>query len=90
MCDGQWRDIATAPKGSWPDGPQDTRDPTYVPPPPLWLTLIGGARCVGYFDAYYAEGGNGYDGGSPWVEEFSGERVTPTHWMLLPAPPEAA
>jgi hypothetical protein len=83
----QWRPIETAPKGSWPDGPDDTRDPAYVAPPHLWLTLPDGQRCVGSFDAYYAEGGNGYDGDSPWVEEFSSERVRPTHWMPLPSPP---
>lgn len=83
----EWQPIETAPKGSWPDGPQDTRDPAYVKPPHVWLLLQDGQRCVGYFDAYYAEGGNGYDGDPPWVEEFSGERVRPTHWTELPDPP---
>jgi hypothetical protein len=84
-----WQPIETAPKGSWPDGPNDTRHPDYVKPPRLWLCLKDGESCVGYFDAYYAEGGNGYDGGSPWVEKFSGERVTPTYWMPLHAGPQA-
>jgi hypothetical protein len=84
-----WQPIATAPVGSWPNGPNDTRDPAYVEPPKLWLALEDGLQCVGYFDAYYAEGGNGYDGQPPWVEQFSGERIRPTYWMSrLPSPPE--
>jgi hypothetical protein len=84
-----WQPIDTAPKGSGWDGPQDVRHPDYIAPPHVWLTLVDGQRCVGYWDWYYAEGGNGYDGGSAWVEEFSGERVTPTHWMALPEHLEA-
>jgi hypothetical protein len=78
-----WQPIETAPTGSWPNGPNDTRDPAYIEPPHLWLMLDDGEQCVGYFDAYYAEGGNGYDGNPPWVERFSSERVRPTHWMPL-------
>lgn len=85
----QWQDISTAPKGSWEDGPTSMKDPAYVDPPHIWLELTDGHRCVGYADAYYAERGNGYDGGSFWVEEFSGERVTPVRWMPLPASVEA-
>lgn len=82
-----WQDISTAPKGTWLDGPNDTRHPDYMEPPRLWLILQTGQRCVGYADAYYAEGGSGFDGGSYWVEEFSGERVYPTHWMSQDWPP---
>lgn len=86
-----WQPISSAPKGSWLEGPNHTTDPNYVEPPRLWLLLDDGEPCVGYADAYYAEGGQGYDGGSYWVEKFSGERVNPTHWMLpLPASPERA
>ncbi len=84
-----WQPIATAGKGSWLTGPNDTRHPDYVEPPRLWLLLEDGESCVGYADAYYAEGGSGYDGGSYWVEKFSSERVNPTHWMPLPAPPKS-
>jgi len=84
----EWQPIETAPKGSWLTGPNDTRHPDYVKPPRLLLLLDDGEVCVGYADAYYtAERGSGYDGGSFWVEKFSGERVTPTHWMPLPEPP---
>lgn len=82
-----WQPIETASTGSWPSGPEDTRDPAYVAPPRVWLLLEDERRCVGYFDAYYAEGGRGYDGDPPWVEEFSGERVRPMRWMPLPAAP---
>lgn len=82
-----WQPIETAPKGSWLAGPNDMRHPDYVQPPHLWLLLLDKQRCVGSADAYYAEGGNGYDGDSYWVEEFSGERVRPTHWMALPPAP---
>lgn len=80
-----WQSIVTAPKGSWPDGPKDTTDPAYVEPPKLWLDLGDGLYCVGYFDAYYAEGGNGFDGAPPWVEQFSGERIRPHRWMTFDA-----
>jgi len=83
----QWRDITEAPKGTWLNGPNDTRHPDYVEPPKLWLLLKDGQRCVGYADAYYAEGGGGFDGGPYWVEQFSGERVTPVKWAAIPAPP---
>lgn len=82
-----WQPIATAPKGSGEKGPQDTRHPDYVKPPLVWLLLDDDEPCVGYWDWYYAECGRGYDSGSAWVEKFSGERVRPTHWMPLPAPP---
>lgn len=85
-----WQPIETAPKGSWLSGPNDTRHQDYVEPPRLWLLLDDGEACVGYADAYYAEGGGSYDGGSFWVEKFSGERVTPTHWLPLPDPPSLA
>lgn len=85
-----WQPIETAPKGSWLDGPNRIDDPAYVEPPRIWLFLTDGQRCVGYADAYYAEGGSAFDGGSYWVEEFSSERVTPTHWMPLPDPPVVA
>jgi hypothetical protein len=83
-----WQPIETAPKGSWLSGPNDVRDPDYVEPPTLWLFLSDGTQCAAFADAYYAEGGNGYDGRGFWVEPISGERVEPTHWMPLPAAPE--
>ena len=80
-----WQPILTAPTGSGPHGPDDTRHPDYVTPPAVLLTLSDGHCCVGYWDWYYAEGGTGDDGcSSAWVEQVSGERVTPTYWMLLP------
>ena len=84
----EWQPIENAPKGSWPDGPDDVTDSAYVAPPRLLLTLKDGLRCVGYFDAYYADGGEGHDGQPPWVDELSGERISPTHWMPLPEPPK--
>ena len=48
---------------------------------------------VAHWDAYYAPGGNGYDGTADgWTEAHSGEGCHlhyghPTHWMPLPAPP---
>lgn len=87
-----WQPIDTAPKGSGADGPQDVRHPDYVEPPKLWLFLTDGEQCLGYWDWYYAEGGSGYDGGTAWVENLSGERVYPTHWTVvsLPSPPRSA
>ena len=79
-----WQPIETAPKGTWLSGPNDTRHADYVKPPRLWLLLDDGEPCVGYADAYYAQGGSGFDGGSFWVEKFSGERVRPVKWMPLP------
>jgi len=49
---------------------------------------------VAYWDAYYAEGGNGHDGvGNGWTDAHSGEQCHlhyghPTHWQPLPVPPE--
>lgn len=49
---------------------------------------------VAYWDAYYAPGGNGYDGQSKgWVDAHSGEGCHlhyghPTHWQPLPEPPK--
>lgn len=83
-----WQPIETATKGSWLEGPNNTRHPDYIKPPKLLLWTEDGPAC-GYADAYYAEGGSGYDGGSFWVETHSGERIRPTHWMPLPAPPRA-
>lgn len=47
---------------------------------------------VAYWDAYYAEGGYGYHGGSGWTDAHSGAGChlhygEPTHWQPLPDPP---
>ena len=86
----EWHPIETAEKGG---GAELVTDPAYVKPPTLLLAFDDGSVGVGYWDWYYAEGGNGYDG-TPWrawVEPVSGERyfTKPTHWMPVPPPPES-
>ena len=79
-----WQPIETAPKGG---GAKRTDDPAWVEPP--WLLVYGHDEddmAAASWDWYYAEGGNGHDGGSAWVL-VGGERVNPPHWMRLPAPP---
>lgn len=81
-----WKTIDTAPKGG---GADDVRDPKYVNPPRILLRFKEGDHSVGYWDWYYAEGGDGYAGGTAWIEPVSGERLEshygpPTHWMPLP------
>lgn len=77
-------------------------DPAWVEPPKILLLFKDGAISVGYWDWYYAEGGNGFDGRHlAWIEPVSGEQLTrhysaPIAWMPLsdllipeaPAPPD--
>ncbi len=84
-----WQPIATAPKGG---GAKFVTDPRWVEPPEILLRFKDGTHSVGRWDWYYAEGGNGYEGGLAWVEPHSGELLSrlgphPTHWMPLPEPP---
>ena len=86
----KWQKIETAPKGS---GTGSVCDPQYVEPPRILLLFEEGYTSVAYWDWYYADGGNGYDGGDAWIEPLSGEKLdmhydSPTHWMPLPSPPE--
>jgi hypothetical protein len=85
-----WQPIETAPKGG---GAEMTTDPAWVDPPRILLQFDKGEISVGYWDWYYAEGGDGYDPRYlAWIEPISGERLDehvgkPTHWMPLPDPP---
>ena len=84
-----WQPIETAPQGG---GADLVTDPAWVEPPRILLLFPGGVVSVGYWDWYYAEGGNGYEGGTAWIEPCSGERLDrhygpPTHWQPLPEPP---
>ena len=85
----EWKTIDTAPKGG---GADLVTDPKYVKPPKILLLFACQNISVGHWDWYYAEGGNGYEGGEAWIEPCSGERLDlifdkPTHWMSLPKPP---
>ena len=73
----EWQTIETAPKNK---GTSVVK---------ILLLFAEGQVSVGYWDAYYAEGGRGYKGGLAWIEPCSGERLDlhydkPTHWMPLP------
>lgn len=54
------------------------------------LLLFGNGKVsVGYWDAYYAEGGVGCTHGVAWIEPVSGEQLRdhyddPVGWMLIP------
>lgn len=53
------------------------------------LKFNNGEISVGYWDLYYAEGGDGYHGGEAWIEPISGEKLdmyydAPIGWMPLP------
>lgn len=79
----EWQAIETAPKGEGNE---------------IKLILLGTAGdprslLTGYWDAYYAPGGHGYeDGGNGWIANETGEyrllHDGPTHWMPLPEPPK--
>lgn len=90
----EWQTMDTAPRGGFPEGytgPNDTRNPAWVQPPRI-LALVDGQPMIVYWDAYYAEGGNGYDPRrTAWVNAGEGESLwtAPTHWMPLPAPPRS-
>lgn len=84
-----WQSIETAPKGG---GADSTTNPAWVEPPRILLLFAHGMMSVGYWDWYYAEGGDGCTHGVAWVEPVSGELLKdhyglPTHWMPLPDPP---
>ena len=84
-----WQPIATAPKGSGPDGPDDTTHPDYVKPPPLLLACAEGL-VVGRYEWYYHAGyGHGAESGvSAWREPLSDEPIQdPTDWQPLPPSP---
>lgn len=84
----EWRPIAEAPK----DAPVLV---TFAPGdiPERQMTMPG--VMVAYWDAYYAPGGNGYDGaGDGWTDAHSGEGChlhygNPIAFAPLPAPPTA-
>ena len=78
----EWQPIETAPKGTSGDTVR------------VLLCSAGDelSRHTGYWDAYYAKGGAGYEGGDGWVIDAAGEEYRlyhdgPTHWMPLPSPP---
>ncbi len=79
-----WQSIETAPRGTSGDAVR------------ILLATAGDdrSRHVGYWDAYYAQGGSGYRGGDGWVIDAAGEEYRlhhngPTHWMQLPASPQS-
>lgn len=82
-----WQPMDTAPKGG---GAKRTDDPKYIKPPQILLRFDAGSVSVGYWDWYYAEGGNGCTHGVAWVEPVSGEQLrdhlgVPIGWMPIPA-----
>ena len=82
----EWRPIRSAPKGG---GADLVTDPAWVEPPKILLRFDNGEISVGYWDWYYAEGGNGYQGTEAWIEPISGELLAltydnPIEWMPLP------
>ena len=87
-----WQLIATAPKGGVAEL---VTDPAWVEPPIVLLLFAGGVVSTGSWDWHYAKGRrNGIDGYA-WVEQTTGEVLSqyydhPTHWMPLPATPDAA
>ena len=86
----EWQPMETAPKGG---GAEQVTDPNWVDPPRILLLFENKKVSVGYWDWYYAEGGNGYEGGEAWIEPISAERLdmyydAPIAWMLLPEPPK--
>jgi hypothetical protein len=89
---GAWQPIATAPRGSGENGPNNVTHPDYVKPPDLLLKHADGIA-VGYYEWYYHPGyGRGAGPDEPvWRSrpDYSGLYEV-THWMPLPAPPESA
>lgn len=84
-----WLPIETAPRGSGEEGPGSTAHPDYVRPPHLLLLTVEGPT-VGYYDWYYHPGyGRGADPGESVWRGDNGSIFGPTHWMPLPAAPEA-
>jgi hypothetical protein len=82
----QWMPVSEAPKGG---GAELVTDPEYIKPPKILLLFNGDVASVGYWDAYYAEDGRGYEGGEAWIEPISGERLdlnygVPIGWKPLP------
>jgi hypothetical protein len=89
----EWLPIETAPKGG---GAEMVTDPLWVAPPRILMNFGSEGMAIVYYDWYYAEGGNGYDGAnSPWVVDKTSETADqhfncePDGWMPLPPPPEA-
>jgi hypothetical protein len=84
---GTWNEINTAPKGG---GAELATDPNWVNPPVVIL-LYGDNIEIGYWDWYYAKGGNGYiEGQKAWVRESDGRTLSdhyeegPIAWMPIP------
>lgn len=81
-----WQPMETAPKGG---GAERVDDPAYVTPPRILLRFGTEAVSVAYWEAYYAEGGNGCTDGFAWVEPVSGEPLNicystePNGWMPI-------
>jgi hypothetical protein len=83
----EWDKIESAPKGG---GADTTTDPNWVEPPKILLLFENGESSVGYWDWYYSEGGNGYEGCEAWIEPISGELLCmyyddPVGWLNLPS-----
>ena len=54
-----------------------------------WILLHDGLNnYIGYWDAYYAKGGWGYNEGTGWIEAYGVEPISPTDWQPLPEPPK--
>jgi len=80
--------METAPKGG---GAELVTDPNWVATPKI-LLLFDGDVSVGYWDWYYADGGNGCTNGAAWIEPLSGDLLSlhydsPEAWQPLPSPP---
>lgn len=84
-----WSPMESAPKGSGLEV-EFVTDPAHIEAPKILLLFARGGISVGYWDWYYAPGGNGYEGGLAWIEPVSGERLdmyhdAPVGWQKLPA-----
>lgn len=84
----KWEPIETAPKGSGENGPESVMHPDYIRPPSLLLFTDEGCT-VGNYDWYYHPGYGAASGerDTAWCDT-QGYSIYPTHWMLLPEPPE--
>jgi len=88
----KWIPIESAPKGGGANSttnPNNTAGSDWTVPPNILLHFKDGQVSVGYWDWFYADGGQYFNGELPWVESFNNEQLSerygaPTHWMPLP------
>lgn len=81
----RWRPIAEAPRES-----EERIAARIEPRCPRLLVWVGGELDIAYYDLYYSDGGAGFTGGSGWVGSSGEEIAEPTHFLVLPDPPEGA